>query len=356
MSNLATLYRKNSIGISEWSIWSDNNVITIAHSTILGGSKVLHHETVHEGKQSRTIEQQVQHRIASRISKQRDKGYCDSIEQASSQLLNQLGLEVPMLAQTYSDEDVSYAHIQRKLDGLRCLATKQDGEIILYSRRGKKFDHLHEIAESLKNLLNEGDTFDGELYCHGQSLQTIQSWVKRRQTNTLHITYVIYDMIADVDFPERLCWLQSAFNQCAEQGIDTPRIMLLPTKKVSTKDEVNESMAKARAAGFEGLMIRFPGYGYENGKRSKSLMKLKAVFSDEAICTNIELSDKGNPVCTLNWNGKVFKASPPGGVADRTKVYNSRESYIGRRVTFEYRELTDDGVPFHAVATNWRED
>lgn len=356
VSSVTTLYRKNSIGISEWSIWSRDNTIIVAHSTVLGGSKVVHEEVVHEGKQSRTLEQQVQHRINSRISKQRDKGYCDSIETASNQLLNQLGLDVPMLAQTYYDQHVVGAFIQRKLNGLRCLATKQDGEIILYSRRGKRFDHLYEIAESLKHLLNEGDTFDGELYCHGQSLQTIQSWIKRRQSQTESIKYVVYDMIEDEGFQLRYSWLQSAFKQCRDRGHALENVILLAVKQIDCKTKLYESMKKSIDAGFEGLMIRLPDYKYENGKRSKSLLKLKEVFSNEAICTNIDLSAKGNPVCTLSWNGQTFRASPPGSQSDRLNAYNSKEKYIGQRLTFEYRELTDDGIPFHATAVCWRDD
>lgn len=353
---MQTLYRRNSIGISEWTIWCEANVIKIAHSTIIGGAKVIHEETVASGKQSRTLDQQVQHRIASRISKQKDKGYTECIEKASAQLLNQLGLDVPMLAQVYNEEEILYAHVQRKLDGLRCLATKQDGQIIMYSRRGKVFEHLHEIRKVLKDLIPEGETFDGELYCHGTSLQTIQSWVKRRQSDTLKLQYIIYDHLDDVDFPERLSYLQSNFNRLSELGIDTPRVMLLPTKLVKSKAEIYESMEKARNAGFEGLIIRKPGYGYENGKRSKSLLKFKALFSDEAICIGIQLSEKGNPVCYFDWNGKRFKASPPGSHDERYKAFVQQAKYIGQRCTFEYRELTDDGIPFHAVAVNWRED
>lgn len=354
-----TLYRKNALGVGMWSIWAEENIITIAHSSTIDGAKVFHKETVKEGKQSRTLSEQVQHRIASRVSKQRDKGYTDSIEEASTQLLNQLGLAVPMLAQTFDEtkHDISKGvHIQRKLNGLRCLATKVNGKIIMYSRRGKLFEHLHEIAKSLEDLIPEGETFDGELYVHGTSLQTIQSWAKRRQSSTLHLSYYVYDCMDDADYPARLSFIQSCFNAACENGLDHPKVGILPTKLISSLGELFESMRKARAARFEGIMVRFPDFGYEDGKRSKSLLKLKDVMSDEAICINIRLSEKGNPVLDLDWNDKRFSASPPGGDSERLKSFRQKEKYIGQRVTIEYREITDDGVPFHAVATAWRID
>lgn len=352
-----TLYRKNALGIGMWSIWNEENVIKISHSSTLDGAKIQHEEIVHVGKQSRSLLEQVQHRIASRISKQKDKGYVEDVELAAKSLLNQLGLDVPMLAQTYKGQDLSKgAHIQRKLNGLRCLATKQDGKIIMYSRKGKPFTALHEIAKELDHLINEGETFDGELYCHRTSLQRIQSWAKRRQKDTLHLSYYIYDYMDDQDFVDRLAKIDHAFNSLAERGIEYAYISKLPTKLISTKAELDDAMLKARAAGFEGLMVKLNGYEYENGKRSASILKVKDVFSDEAICTDIVLSEKGNPVLWLSWNGHKFKASPPGGHSDWQNAYNNKDKYIGSRVTFEYREITDDGVPFHAVATAWRID
>ena len=120
--------------------------------------------------------------------------------------------------------------------------------------------------------------------------------------------------------------------------------------------EINEAFAKARSAMFEGIMIRLPGYDYECGKRSRSLLKLKGLESDEGICTDVFLSEKGNPVITIAWNGVKFNSTPPGSHSDRDNVAFNKDKYIGSRFTFEYREITDDGLPFHAVATAWRMD
>lgn len=356
---MITLYRKNALGIGTWSIWNEGNIIKIAHSSTLEGSKIHHSETVHEGKQSRTLEQQVQHRIASRVSKQKDKGYIEDVEAAATQLLNQLGFEVPMLAQTYKGQDLSKGeYVQRKLNGLRCLAVNDGGVITMYSRKGKVFEHLHEIRKELLHLIPEGETFDGELYHHGTSLQTIQSWAKRRQTDTLKITYVMYDMMDKVNgFGHRIETLNNAMSDFKEAGHIPQRIAVLATKRIYTQEELDESFVKARKAKFEGLIVKIDGIPYENGKRSKSNLKVKDVFSTEAICTAVTISEKGNPVCEFTWhNGKKFGASPPGGDAEKLHVLQNPSLYIGRPATIEYRELTDDDIPFHAVATNWRED
>ena len=73
----------------------------------------------------------------------------------------------PMLAHKYDDSRVDWSkpvYIQPKLDGVRCLFTK-DGA---YSRTGKKFMNLRHIEMTLKSFFDKNPdvTLDGELYNH----------------------------------------------------------------------------------------------------------------------------------------------------------------------------------------------
>ncbi len=350
---MITLYRKNALGIGTWSIWVTDNVIHIAHSSTLDGSPVHHQETVQRGCQGRSIEEQIQSRIRSRISKQRDKGYVESIDEAAKGAFNQLGLLPPMLAQVYQGSEAigRRAWLQRKLNGLRCLITRQDGQLIAYSRRGKLLPAIVEILAEADQFVSEGDTVDGELYVHGTSLQTIQSWVKRRQSNTGKILFVMYDQMASDTFSERHDELLDKV-----KNRDLKRCLVLPKHAFENDEHRATQFAVAREKGFEGLMVRIDGYGYESNKRSASLLKDKAVFDTEVIVKDIVLSDKGNPVCVCDYKGKEFRTSPPGSHKDREEAFINKSKYIGTPLTIEYREMTDDGIPFHAVGTNWRKD
>jgi len=349
---MITLYRKNALGIGVWSIWADGDTLHIAHSSTLDGSPVHHSEVVQRGCQGRSIEEQVQSRIRSRISKQRDKGYVDSIDEAAKGAFNQLGLLPPMLAQVYGGTTGGRpAWLQRKLNGLRCLITRQDGELIAYSRRGKPITAITEILEEVNQIVSEGDTFDGELYSHGASLQTINSWVKRRQSLTGRLQFVIYDQISSDSFSDRHDALEDMI-----KGRDFKRTLVLPKYKYVNEETRHETFTKAREKGFEGLMVRIDGFRYESNVRSASLLKDKAKFDTEVIVKDIVLSDKGNPVCICIYDGKEFRTSPPGSHAERDSAYQNKSKYIGRRMTIEYREFTDDGIPFHAVGTQWRFD
>ena len=350
---MITLYRKNALGIGMWSIWAELDTLHIAHSSTLDGSPVHHTETIQRGCQGRSIEEQVQSRIRSRISKQRDKGYTESIDDAAKGAFNQLGLLPPMLANVYQGHEAlgRSAWMQRKLNGLRCLITRQDGELIAYSRRGKPLVHITEILEEADKFVSEGDTIDGELYSHGASLQTINSWVKRRQSLTGKLQFIAYDQMSKDSFCDRHDELIDKVSP-----FEFKRVVVLPKKKYTDEQARSEFFKSVRDKGFEGLMIRLDGSGYESNKRSNSLLKDKAVFDTEVIVKDIVLSDKGNPVCICDYKGKEFRTSPPGSHGERNEAFVNRVKYIGTRLNIEYREMTDDGIPFHAVGINWRKD
>jgi hypothetical protein len=54
--------------------------------------------------------------------------------------------------------------------------------------------------------------------------------------------------------------------------------------------------------------------------------------------------------------GIEFDISAPGSVQEKLLIMLHIDKYIGKQLTIEYAMLTSDNVPFHAVATAWRDD
>lgn len=118
-----------------------------------------------------------------------------------------------------------------------------------------------------------------------------------------------------------------------------------------------DELIRVRRAGFEGLMLRLDGRKYEDGKRSSSLIKVKKFHDDEFECIDIEPSRDGWGICVLKAkNGVVFRTSAPGTLQEKERQLKTKEQYIGKYLTVEYSQLTNDGVPFHPSAIRWRED
>lgn len=356
MDNAVTLYKRHQNGIGQWIIWSEGDVIHIAHSMSIDGSRVHHEEKVWTNQSGRTLEQQIQLRIKSRVSRMLDKGYKGSIAEAQASQANQMGLDRPMLAQPIgrvSNPNTKGAVLQKKLDGHRCLVTMQDGEVIAYTRQGKPITTLHHVTDYLRRILPEGVTLDGELYAHGVKLQTIGSWVKRFQPATASLTFAVYDLMAQDRYVDRHKELSDIIRCIGEQR----SIVALPYRPYESDEETHRWFKEVRLAGFEGLMMRLDNRGYQPGIRSNALLKIKEFDQQEFQVVGFKSAGPGWAICECQApNGKLFDCSAPGDLAEKFEVMRNQAKYLGQYLTIDFAHWTDDGIPFQPTALRWRDD
>lgn len=338
--------------------------INIIHGQF-GGSLQEKHELVTEGKQSRTIKEQVLLQMASRISKQRDKGYTKSVKEArEKKATNQLNLPKPMLAQPAKNVKIigSNPIVQCKYDGHRCLVHfHENGSRIAYSRNGKPITTIGNILNELGNTeVPVGATLDGELYYHGVPLQRIASWVKRAQLDTEKLVYMIYDIIEPNDPRAYISRLERLKKYLYPSTYKPLKFNLVESRPLleGDSDSVKRLFKMARLDGYEGLIIRHGGTPYEDGKRSNSLVKVKGWEDDEFYIYDIVTSKDGWAILRCETNSAIpkrFSVSAPGTIDEKTKILKDREQYIGRMVRVEFANYTKDGVPFHPVAIAFRD-
>jgi len=345
---MTTLYIvDNKARLRSWEITAQDYGYRIQHGVQDGQQQAK--QIFVEPKANRTFEQQVELEMQSKINKQLDKGYSYTVEEAQKGTTNAIGLLKPMLAVDYGNVTAvreADCFAQLKYDGNRCLITKLNGEVVAYSRNGKKIASIDHILQDVD--IEEGQTLDGELYCHGQTLQTIRSWVSRKQQSSKLLRYINYDIILPVGFEQRLAVLRS------KQHGDS--ITIAPTWKVAEQSmSLKDALVVARADGYEGLILRVPGVVYEHGKRSKSLLKVKAWLEDEFVVDAITQGKDGWAILQCKTHaGKPFSVTSPGSIAQRHHVWNKRDKYIGKTITVKYAALTPDGIPFHPVSLGWR--
>lgn len=347
--NFTSLYIQDNKGSTrEWMIGCEDDTIIIKHG-LLNGSMQTQIEQVEKGKAGRSLNEQIMSRIASRIHKQRDKGYSNNIEDTQLKPVNSLGLFKPMLAQKIINRkniDFKNAFLQPKLDGNRMLITNYLGEIIAYTRNGKKIETLDHIISEIN--IPEGTTIDGEIYCHGETLQTIVSWVKRKQENTSRLRYHVYDLIDDKTFKER-------FANLSEFNLGT-KVDFVTTVNVFNMEEVMNEFRSYRNQGYEGAILRLDKVNYEDGKRSKSLLKIKEWFEDEFLVIGIKESKDNWGILECNTrSGKLFTVSAPGTMKNKKMILNNKENYIGRYINIEYSQITKDKIPFQPTAIYWKD-
>lgn len=337
------LYKKDNKGkIRVWSIMANPEGMTVNYGQ-MGGAMTAKHVPVYTNQSGRSFGAQVDLEMNQRISEQMDKGYVISLEEAKEgKATNSLDLPLPMLAQPIKSmrPNSDWYYMQYKYDGMRCLIHNGPSGLTAYSRKSQPIETIRHIKNQLK--LPEGVTVDGELYAHGQPLQNIMSWVKRFQHDTLYLHYVIYDIVSDKGYVDRLKMIKEIENNSGEQ------VKAAPTKVLDDRSRLSMHMVEAKGLGYEGLILRDPWVGYETGKRSQSLVKVKTVEDDEFLIHDIKESKDGHAILCCDG----FSVIAPGTHEYKRYIYQHPNEFIGRHVRVEYANKTKDGVPFHPVATN----
>lgn len=370
------LYAKAKTGATKvWSIRVDESHATgtvkikIEHGK-LNGKFVEAFETVTDGKnigkinETTPFEQAVSQAL-SKWKKQMDRGYnIDLPQDEQVHNTNALGLVQPMLAISLDKikkplPDTIY--IQPKLNGHRALVGYVDGKIKMWSRRGKWITSMDHILEGLDGALGINMVLDGELYIHGSELQDLGSLIKKKQLGSEKVEYHVYDLIkmgySETMFPERLELLNRVTRNLFLDGIKS-------TVRVATHEcKSNQIQAFFRNfvnQGFEGAMLRLPTQTYEPGFRSRGLLKVKEFADGEWKVKNIV---RGIPKMVDGMEHDIaildcgtFRVVAPGTVGEKDHVWRDRVNYIGKLITVQYAYLTNEGVPFHPVALQWRED
>jgi len=365
--------RDNAGHLRYWKCYEVAGGIEIEHG-VVDGTPQFQFESIEDGKAGRNQDEQIESRINSRVNKQLQKGYVYSRSVAETMKpMNLLGFHKPMLAKKQSDVDIPLLrskgfYLQNKLDGNRCLVHNDGVKLTAYTRNGKPINTIDHILEELDGVIPEGCTIDGELYLHGTILQTLVSWIKRKQPNTKKVEYHIYDMISNETFGSRSDSLGAILSRF--KGETSYPIKVVETTYYEPENPVDlgDKLREAREKGFEGLMFRsdyslvrgkLVTAGYEDGKRSGSLIKFKGWESEEFRVIDIIPSKEGwaRLVCKHNGaNGEIrFTVSCPGEMTFKYYVMTNKERYIGKMLTCDFAYWTQDGKPFHPTAIAFRD-
>ena len=329
----------------------DDGYKTISGILGMDSSRKVEDHPVTFGLASRSKQEQIDLRVNAIINRRKDQGWSNTIEEAEKGSTNQLGFLRPMTAHKYEkgkiDLEGKTTFVQRKYNGHRCLITNHQGENIAYSRGGKLITSIKEILRDM--VIPPGVTIDGELYCHGWSLQKISSAVRKRQEETNQLRFMCYDIIADMPYSFRMDAIQQNITFCE-------RSTFVETAVCFGEYDPYILMKTFIAEGYEGAMIRTNDAGYEHGKRSKSLLKVKDFLDDEFKVVDITSSVDGWAILTCIHRDLTFDCSAPGTHEQKKEVLQNKEKYLGKYVTVKYPEFTDKGIPSQPVAVAWREE
>tara|TARA_B100000029_G_scaffold387986_1_gene384042 strand:- start:14501 stop:15619 length:1119 start_codon:yes stop_codon:yes gene_type:complete len=351
-----TVYKKASTGkIQQWRAWvvktDDGYLLKVESGQIDGKLKETSGQVINEGKQKRTAEEQAIFQADSKLKKKRDEAYFDTVEDAQTKIKL-----LPMLAHPFTKRkhNITYpAVVQRKFDGVRCLARiNDDGTVTLLSRKGKEFPHLGHIRrEVLSFNKNPNVVLDGELYSDTLTFQELVGLVRRvtlkegNDKQMLEVSLRVYDCIdleEEQDFSKR-------HDTVADITNGAKYLSLVENVSVKDEKEIHAAQARFVEEGYEGAMVRNLTGAYAIGKRSADLQKVKTFLDGEYEIVGFTQGTGDETGCVI-WvcktnDGDQFSVRPRGTRESRQELFQNGNAYAGKMLTVRYQELTDEGIP-----------
>jgi DNA ligase-1 len=346
---LQTIYKKTKTGATqEWSIEVEGNKYR-THSGQVGGVISTNEWTVCFGKNvgranATTDDEQALAEAVAKRTKKLESGYFEDINNINEQQYFE-----PMLASKWEDskDKITYPIFsQPKLDGIRCIVT----------RNGKPIISAPHIFESLKPLFetNPQLIFDGELYADkfANDFNKIVSLVKRTKPTVedlaeskKNIQYWIYDLPNEDDTFEIRS--QALYDLFMEWSYFNSHCINVDTDVCRSEKEVMELYEGYVEKGYEGQILRLNGL-YEN-KRSKFLLKHKSFQDSEFPILDI-CEGEGNKTGQVGYmvfeiEGKRFKSNVKCSWEEGAEILKSKSKLIGKSATIQYFNLTPDGIP-----------
>ena len=265
----------------------------------------------------------------------------------------------PMLAQKVNTKPIDWTKkvfVQPKLDGVRCLFTK-DGA---YSRTGKQFKNVDHLQNDLQDFFEKFPeiVLDGELYNHDlkHDFEKIISLVRKQKPTEQDrseasnlVRFHVYDVIAEPNFT-----YEFRYNMLRLQLPIVTSMTLVKNTLVESYDEAEMLHKVHLAQGYEGSILRL-NEPYEQ-KRSYNLQKFKDFSDTEATIVGYE-AGKGKfegligKFLMQDDDGNKFGCPIGKGYdfAARKNILNNIHDYMGKRATFTYFQRTNAGSYRHPL-------
>ena len=244
----------------------------------------------------------------------------------------------------------------RKLDGVRCICRKEGTNVTFYSRSGKEFETLGNLATDIAKL--PGDfVLDGEVCMVDENgkedFQGIMKQIKKKNHTIKNPKFLVFDYLLletfDTYGENSTIKLQDRISAAEKLLLNASDFIEVIDQVIIQSDEHFTEMAKAAEdEGYEGIMVR-KNIPYE-GKRSHNLLKVKKFHDAEYTvldCVNgsMRWTEDGQQIekeglSSIIIEHKGCRVSVGSGFTKEQREYylNNHAELIGKTVTIQYFE------------------
>ena len=253
--------------------------------------------------------------------------------------------------------------ISTKIDGCRCIAIKENGNVKLVSRQGKLWTGCKEIEQAIKILPVDNFVFDGEItikdfmkYPSKDVYKMTTKIISTKDEEKKGVCLNIFDGMPLEDWNKKVCPNNYSQRIMRLFGIsqrnDSDALNFLEDIYVGKEVSQIEKLMKGivREQDWEGLVIKFTDSLYE-WKRSKNWLKVKAFEEMDLIVTGVEEGTNSNKgrlgalICEIE-HPKLghIEAKVGSGYSEeeRERFWNMKKELIGRTISVQYFEQTEN--------------
>lgn len=252
-----------------------------------------------------------------------------------------------MLASSDVNNIVYPAVVQPKLDGLRAHFHMMDGYCYIESRNGKQIHDRQYFYEFVKDLMEVGEIWDGEIVC----VDSFENYLSRQESNGIankairgtisyeeatQMRFIAWDIITKkAPYKDRLMNLALRF----EHTNSFIPFKMIESVIVESMDEVDSFYQNEIKKGNEGVVVKNPNAFWE-GKRSKNLVKIKEIKDCDLIVVGWEKGTgrnshrMGNLI--LETSDKKLRVSVGTGFSD---LQRDEKPVIGKIAAIQYNAV-----------------
>jgi DNA ligase-1 len=254
--------------------------------------------------------------------------------------------------------------ISPKLDGYRCIAICENGNVSLMSRNGTEYENFPTIKNALIHIAKLGNyVLDGEIMSDNFNSMQQTAFASKRRTSVGDVVFHVFDILPLSEWSSKEFKLTKSARIAMLSEVlknsPTNRVVEVAHKRVKSLDDAMQFHNAFVARGYEGGMV-LPNIPYYLGRKANSLLKIKDMKSQD--CTVVGTYEgtgrnkgKLGGLTVIQENGKRCDVGTGFNDRDRSDIWSGKEDVKGRIIEVKYQELSKDGVMRFPVFIRWRD-
>lgn len=261
---------------------------------------------------------------------------------------------------------VKGGYISPKLDGYRCLAVIDNGDVKLYSRNGKEYENFPTIVAELSRVFHDQRiVLDGE--CMSDTFQAIQKTALscKSKASVGDIVYHIFDVIPFME------WTSQKFEMQRQHRMEWLKLLELDKNSTLLKEvpqayinNLADALKLERdyiAIGLEGAIFAPDKQPYYVGRKTGGLLKFKTMLSMDADIVGYKeglgkYQGMLGALIVRQDNQLLCEVGTGFSDEERLHIWQRQSEFLGVKVEVKYQELSTDGICRFPVKMRFRLD